>query len=77
MPLQNKKYIWPFDGSIKLCIATSLLGSGFALRTKPISCTSPSRVLDSQLKPPFLICRCHERKDPKGKKPVKIRHSMD
>lgn len=60
MPLQNKKYIWPFDGTVKLCIATSLLASGIALRTIPISFLG----LDSQLKPPFLIYRCHEKKQP-------------
>lgn len=64
MPLQNKKYVWPFDGSVKLCIATSLLGSGFAFRTIPISCTSPSRALDLQFKPPFLTHICHEKEIP-------------
>lgn len=67
MPLQNKKYIWPFDGSVKLCIAVSLLGSGFAFRTIPIFCTSPFRALDSQLKPPFIVYKCQGEKNPKAK----------
>lgn len=55
MPLHNNKYIWPFDGSVKLCIARYFLGADFVCGPIHISCTSPSRAFALHLKHHFFI----------------------